>query len=41
MTKFTYSETFHRYVFAGDVLVTESVKYVANAAGACRLLDII
>jgi hypothetical protein len=41
MTQFTGSETFQRYGFAGDVLVTESVKYVADAAGTCRLLDII
>ncbi len=41
MTHFTGSDTFYRYGFAGDVLFTEGVKYLADAAEAYWLLDLI
>lgn len=41
MPKFTGSETFYRFGLLGDVLFAEDVKYVADTAGACWLLDII
>jgi hypothetical protein len=33
ITQFTGPETFYRYEFAGDILFTEGIKYVADAAG--------
>ncbi len=41
MAHFTGSDTFYRYGLAGDTLFTEGVKYVADAAGAYWLLDLI
>ena len=41
LAQFTGSETFCRFGLRGDVLITEGVKYVADAAGAYWLLDAI
>lgn len=41
LAQFIGSDTFYRFGLRGDVLITEGVKYVADAAGAYWLLDTI